>query len=33
MERIEGKISEDQSEFREGKGCVDQIFAMVQVTN
>ena len=28
MAVIEGKVSEDQGQFRKGKGCVDQIFVI-----
>ncbi len=28
MEIAEGKVSEEQGDFRKGRGCVDQIFAM-----
>lgn len=31
MEVTEGKVSKEQRGFREGKGCVDQIFACVWV--
>ncbi len=31
MEVTEGKVSEEQGEFRKGKGCVDQIFAMKMI--
>ncbi len=28
MEVTEGKVSEEQGDFRKGRGCIDQIFAM-----
>ncbi len=28
MEVTEGKVSEEQGGFREGRGCIDQIFTM-----
>ena len=31
MEVTKGKVSEKQGEFRKGKGCVDQIFAIKSI--
>ncbi len=31
MEVTEGKVSEKKGDFRKGRGCVDQIFAMMLV--